>query len=111
MEGLIKNKVFLFSVILNFSLFILALTSCSETQRQKNLAEKEIFNRMEFEEQKQKAEEDKLAVEESMKSLTKQLEEEKASHELTKRTLEQEQLLNKGLKQELNKVTKTRDKI
>jgi peptidoglycan hydrolase CwlO-like protein len=110
MEGLIKNKVFLFSVIVNFSLLVFAITSCSETQRQKNLLAKEMYVRLVAEEKLNNATQEKQGVEASIESLHKQLDEERESHALTKKALLQEQLVSQGLKEELNKVSKPGDK-
>ena len=110
MEGLLKNKVFLFSVILNFSFLVFVITSCSETQRQKNLVAKEIYSRLVAEEKLDNATQEKQGIEESIGSLRKQLEEERESHELTKKALLQEQLVSKAVKEELNKVSKSGDK-
>lgn len=107
MEGLIKNKAFLFSVILNFSLLVFVITSCSEVRRQTKVSENEIYLRMVAQEELKNATQEKQGIEGSISSLSKQLEEEKASHELTRKALLQEQLVGKALKEELGKITKS----
>jgi len=109
MEGLLKNKVFLFSVILNFSFLVFVIASCSETRRQKNLVAKEIYSRLVAEEKLDNATQERQGIEETIESLRKQLEEERESHELTQKALLQEKLVNQALKEELTKVTKNPD--
>ena len=110
MEGLLKNKVFLFSVIVNFSLLAFVIASCSETQKERVFREKDIRDKLNAEEQLGKFQKEKQGIEESIVSLRKQLEEERAGHELTKKALLQEQLVGKGVKDELNRVNKSSDK-
>jgi hypothetical protein len=107
MEGLLKNKAFLFSVILNFSFLAFVIFTYSETQGQKKLAAREMYSRLVAEEKLNNATEERRGIEESITSLRKQLEEEKAGHELTKKALLQEQLVGKAVKEELNKATKS----
>jgi len=107
MEGLLKNKAFLFSVILNFSFLVFVIFTYSETQGQRKLAAEEMYSRLVAEEKLNNATEERRGIEESIISLRKQLEEERESHELTKKALLQEQLVGKAVKEELNKVTKS----
>ena len=110
MEGLIKNKVFLFSVILNVALFVFAIASGRETQKERVLHDNDIRDRLNAEEQVEKFKKEIQVFEERSESIRKQLEEERASHELTKKALLHEQLVGKAVREELNKVTKTGDK-
>lgn len=107
MESLLKNKAFLLSMILNFALLVLVISSCSETKRQKDIVGKEMYSRIVAEEKLNNATQERQGIEEGIASLQKQLEEEKASHELTKKALLQEQLVGKAVKEELNKVNKS----
>jgi hypothetical protein len=107
MEGLLKNKVFLFSVVLNLTLLIFAIASCSETQRQQQRVDEEMYKRMDAEDRLENSAKERQGIEESIASLRQQLEDERASHELTKKALLHEQLVGKAIKEELNRVTKT----
>lgn len=107
MEGLLKNKIFLFSVLLNFSFLVLAIASCSEAERQKKLVAKEMYDRLEAEEKSAGAAGERQGLQERIDSLQKQIEEEKASHELTKKALSEEQTVSRAIREELSRVTKT----
>ena len=107
MEGLLKNKAFLFSVLLNFSFLVLAIASCNETRQEKAFRENDLRGKLIAEERLDKFDRERQGLEERIASLSKQLEEEKAGHELTKKALLQEQLVGKAVKEELNKVTKS----
>jgi len=107
MKGLLKSKLFLFSVLLNFSFLVLAIASCSEAERQKKLIAKEMYDRIVAEEKSAGAAGERQGLQERIDSLQKQLEEEKASHELTKKALAEEELVSKAIREELSKVTKT----
>jgi hypothetical protein len=109
-EGLIKNKIFLFSVVLNVALFIFVLASCSETQRQRQTIDKEMLKRLGAEEKLDSVTREMQTFEGRIDSIGKELEEEKTSHELTKEALLHEQLVSKAVREELNKFTKSRDK-
>ena len=107
MEGLLKKKLFLFSVLLNVSFLVFAIASCSEAERQKKLVAKEMYDRLEAEEKSENAIKEQQGFQGRIDSLQKLLEEEKASHELTRKALLEEELVSKAIKEELNKVTKT----
>jgi CHASE3 domain sensor protein len=50
-------------------------------------------------------------LEEKVKELNRLIEDEKKADEVTKKTLTQEQLVNKSLKEELEKVAKLKEKL
>ena len=79
MEGLIKNKIFLFSVVLNVSLFVFALASCGESQRQQQIVDKEILQRLEAEEKLNNVTRQLQGFQGRIDAVRKELEAEKAS--------------------------------
>ena len=110
MEGLLKNKVFLFSVLLNFSLLALWIASCSELRTEKAYHDKDLSDKLIAEESLDKIDKEKQGLQDQIDSLKEQLEQEKASHELTEKALLQEQVTTKAVKEELSRVTKTGEK-
>jgi uncharacterized protein YlxW (UPF0749 family) len=110
MEGLFKNRVFLFSVLLNFSLLTLWVASCSETRKERAFRENDLRDKLIAEERLDKFDKERQGLQEQVETLQKQLEQEVASHELTKKALLQEQLVTKVIKDELSRVTKGGDK-
>lgn len=104
MIDLTKNKVFLFSVILNIALFVFLMASCSETSRQKQRIDKEMYQRLEAEDKLENSAKERQVLEESIAAVRKQLEEEKVSHEMNKKALLQERLVIQGVKEELDRV-------
>lgn len=91
--------------------FIIALGSCSSTNRLKNIRDKEISARSDLEEQVNRFSQEKAGLEEKLKEKEKELEEEKASHEVLKKALAQEQLVSQSLKEELDKVSKLKEAL
>jgi len=110
MEGLFKNKIFLFSVLLNFSLLALWIASCSETRTERALRDKDLRDKLIAEERAYEFDKESQGLQGQIDSLQKQLEEEAVSHELTQKALLQEQLATKALKEELSRFTKTGNK-
>lgn len=53
----------------------------------------------------------KEKLEDRVKALTQELEEEKVSHQVNKKSLLQEQLVNQSLKEELAKITKLKEAL
>jgi peptidoglycan hydrolase CwlO-like protein len=106
MEGLIKNKIFLFSALFNVTFLIFMIASCSETQRQKDLVAKEMLSRLMAEEKLEASAKEKQDIEREIVSLRRQLQEEKDSHELTQKALLQEKMVIRAVKEELSKATR-----
>ena len=94
----------MFSVIVNIALLVFLIASCSETSRQKQRIDNEMYQRLEAEDKLGNSAKERQALEESIASLVKQLEEEKAGHEMTKKALLQERLVIQGVKEELDRV-------
>ena len=67
--------------------------------------------RLDLEEKVNKFAQGKATVEENLNTVNKELEEEKAAHQATKKALVQEQLMNQSLKEELQKTTKLKEAL
>jgi len=87
-------------------LLVSLIGSCATAQQQKAARQKEIATRMDAEEKMAALQQEKAAVEQTVTALSKTLEELKASSEADKKVLMQEQLVNKSLREELQKLTK-----
>ena len=111
MEEAIKNRIILILAILTVILFISTISSCSNAYRQKVARDKEMAARLDLDERMNKFSQEKTVLEDKLKAKEKEVEEEKASHEETKKALVQEQLVNQSLKEELQKVTKLKDAL
>jgi uncharacterized protein YlxW (UPF0749 family) len=106
MEDAIKNRLILILSILSVILFISTIASCSNAYKQRSARDKEMVSRLDLEEKIAKSSQEKNTMSDKIKSADKKLEEEKAAHEVTKKALLQEQLMNQSFKEELAKVTK-----
>jgi ATP-dependent Lon protease len=99
-----RNRIILILAILSAVLFISTLSSCRNLIRQKTIRDKEMALRLDLEEKMNKFSQERFALLESLKAKEKELEEEKDNHERTKKALAQEQLVNMGLREEIQKV-------
>ncbi len=111
MDEAIKNRIILILSILSAILFISTLGSCNNAFRQKAARDKEMVTRLDLEEKMTKFSQEKKAMDDKIKAIQKQSEEEKAANEAAKKALMQEQLVNQSLKDELSKVTKLKDTL
>ena len=111
MDQKLKDKVIISLSVLSVVLFISTVSSCNNSLRQKKARDKEMYSRIDFEEKASKVsqEQSKLVLE--LKSIRKELESEKASLEVAKKALVQEQMINQSLKEELQKVTKAKEAL
>lgn len=111
MEESIKNRVMLVLAILTLIFFIGTIGSCGNARQWRSNRDKEMATRLELEEKLSKFTQDKLGTEEKLKSLTQELEEEKAAHQATKKALLQEGLVSISLKEEIQKVIKLKEAL
>lgn len=111
MEEILKNRIILILAILTIILFIVTVGSCSNAMRYKAVRDREMLTRLDLEEKISKFSQDKTAMEEKLKTVDKELEEERATLAATKKALVQEQLINQSLKEELTKVTKLKEAL
>ena len=106
MEDSLKNRIVIILAILSSVFFFGTLSSCNNAMRQKAGRDKEMAARLLLEEKMNKFSQERSALEEKAKAKEKEVEEAKAALEETKKILVQEQFVNQGLKDELQKVTK-----
>lgn len=111
MEESLKNRIILILVTLTVIFFLGTVNSCSNSRHLKSARDKEMAARLDLEEKMSKVAQDKQNTEKNISDLTRQLEEEKAAHEVTKKALVQEQLVNQSLKEEIEKVTKLKEAL
>lgn len=111
MEEGVKNRLIVILAILACIFFIISAGSCSGSRRQRLARDKEMAARLDLEEKMSGLTQDKGTLEQKLSSASENLEQEKASHEITKKALLQEQLVNQSLKEELQKITKLKEKL
>lgn len=111
LEEAIKNRIILILSILSVILFISTIGSCNNAYRQRSARNKEMVTRLDLEEKMAKFAQGKKAMDDKIKAVEKELEEEKAANETTKKALVQEQLVGQSLKDELAKVTKLKEAL
>jgi chromosome segregation ATPase len=111
MEEGLKNRVILILGILSVIFFVSTIGSCSNAGRQRQARDKEMVTRLELEEKMSKFSQEKAGLEEKLQAAEKQLQEEKTAHEVTQKSLRQEQLVGQSLKSELEKVTRLKETL
>lgn len=106
-----KNKtvIILAAVVLLF--FIFNIGSCVNAYNQNSARKKEMFQRLDLEEKMAAAVKENAGAAEKIKDLKKQLDQAAADLEETKKSLTQEQLINASLKDDLGKLTKSKDAL
>ena len=111
MDDKIKGRVAMILSVVALIFFILWLGALKELSRQKRLAVDKAALSMELEEKNTKLEKEKADLSGELKSTQTQLAGEKAAHEITKKTLSQEQVAENALKVELERVTRVNEKL
>lgn len=111
MEENIKNQIILILAILVLIFFVGTVGSCSNAHRQKLARDKEMLTRLDLEEKMSSFVNEKASLEEKIDTLSKKLEKQEAELQETKKALAQEQLINKSLNEDLEKVTKLKDAL
>lgn len=106
-----KNRVLIILAAVTLVLFIFNIASCANVYKQDSLRKKEMLQRMEIEERMSKAAQDNAISSEKLKGIQKELDDEVAAHQVTKKALIQEQLIDKSLKEDLQKVTKVNEAL
>ena len=109
-EGM-KNKIILALGILTIIFLIGSVSSCISSCKQKKELTSEKVMRMDLEEKTSKYAQDKAGLENKIKELDQLIKDEKAEHEITKKALSQEQMINESMKKELEKITKLKETL
>ncbi len=107
----IKNRLILVLSIATLIFFLGTLGSCNNIRRSRTAYNREMLTRLDLEEKLSKFTQEKDKAEAKADKLKQDLEAEKAAHQATKNALLQEQLVNKNLKEESDKVTKMKEKL
>jgi len=111
MDESLKSRIILILSVLSAMLFIATVGSCRDAYMKSKSRDKEMVKRLDFEEKATKSMQEKAALEGNIQKLQKELEEEKASHQVTQKALLQEQMVNQSLKEELGKLTKLKEAL
>ena len=111
MDETLKNRVLIILAVLLTIFFFSTLSSCNSFLRQKSARDKEMAMRLALEERMSKFSQDKSALEEKAKAKEKEAQELKDALEISKKALVQEQLINQSLKEDLGKITKSKEAL
>ncbi len=111
MEESIKNRVILIVSVIAVIFFLLSVSSCIGARSQKIALDKEKASSWDLEQRMSKFAQEKKTLDVKLDGLVKDLEAEKAGHEITKKAFAQEQMINSSLKEELQKVTKLKEAL
>src|SRR5512136_2428568 len=109
MEESVKNRIILILSVVSVIFFLLSVNSCIGARNQKIALDKEKASSWDLEQRMSKFVQEKKTLDAELDGLTKDLEAEKAGHEITKTSLTQEQMINSSLKEELQKITKLKE--
>ena len=107
----LKNRLAVILGILNVIFLLVAINSCSQNRKIIDVKHKEEIKRYDAEKELNKISSDKLRIEDEMKKLVQETAQEKVDLESAKKALLQEQLINKSLKGELEKLSKLKDAL
>lgn len=111
MDEDIKSRIILILAILTIIFFLGTINSCNNLRILKGSRNKEMELRLDVEEKLSNLGKDKERLEDRVKALTQEFEEEKVSHQASKKSLLQEQLVNQSLKEELAKKPKLKEAL
>lgn len=111
MLNLLKDRTNFILSVVAFFFFITAVGSCLNAGRFKGVRDTEMSKRIDAEEKLSKFSRDRAALEQKIKALEKELEEEKAARQATERAVAQERLIGESLKDELAKTAKAKEAL
>jgi predicted nuclease with TOPRIM domain len=107
----LKNRLAVILGILNVILLLVAINSCAQSKKSIDVKKKAELQSWEWNDKFNKVSDAKTALEDSVKKLTGEMEQAKSDLESAKKALLQEQLINKSLKGELEKLSKLKDAL
>jgi len=108
-ESGLKNRVIIVLVVLSAILFLVAVGSCSNANRQRVSRDKEMLTRLDLEEKLNGFNKEKGDLEDELSKARADLKSQEAAHLATKEELAQEQKVTQELKKELEKITALKD--
>jgi multidrug resistance efflux pump len=104
MEENLKSRVIFILALLSLIFFLVTMASCGSLFRYKKAKDKETAARFDLEERVNKLTQEKTLAESKLNSLSEELKKERTA-------LEQAELVSQSLKEELDKVTKLKEKL
>lgn len=109
-EG-VKNRIILAISIFCLLFLFFAIGVTKELNKKNKIYSDEMRKRIETEEQNFNFQQQKVSFEDKIKQLSKELEESNTALEETNKALSQQELINKGISQELEKVTQIKEAV
>ena len=106
--GILKNKLTVILASLLVLFFVGTIFSCMRASRLDSVRGKEMAGRLDAEEKLDKLTHEKAGLEEKLNKATRELAEANTALATAKKVLLQEQLVNESLKDELQKVNKSK---
>jgi hypothetical protein len=107
----LKNRIVIVLGILNVIFMLIAVNSCSQSKKCIDAKHKEEIMRYDAQQELNKISRDKLSIEEKMRLAETSLSQATAAAETAQKALLQEQLVNKSLKVEIEKVSRLKDAL
>lgn len=109
-EG-IKDRIILILIVLMIIFFVSTVSSCLEVAKLKKTINQEMTVRMESEESALNLSRENADLKQKIAQLNTDLDQEKAAHKVTRDTLNQELLVSQSLREEIEKLTKLKEKL
>lgn len=106
-----KERMILILSVLVAIFFLGTIGSCSNAHRNKVARDKEMATRLDLEEKAGNFNKEKSALDDKLSSATKDLEKQKEDLQNTKKALLEEQMINKSLNEDLEKITKLKETL
>ena len=106
-----KNRVVVILGVLNIIFLLVAVNSCMQGKKCIDVKHKEEILRYDKEQELNKISNEKSAIEEKLRRAETDVTQGKASAETAQKALLQEQLVNKSLKAEIDKLSKLKDAL
>jgi septal ring factor EnvC (AmiA/AmiB activator) len=107
----LKNRVVIVLGIVTVIFFLVAVNSCMQSKKCLDVKHKEEILRYDKEQELNKISNEKNSIEEKLRKLETEMAREKTAAETTQKALLQEQLINKSLKVEIDKLSKSKEAL
>jgi len=111
MEEGIKNRIIIILSITSLLFLTISVKSCSNTRSARSILNEEKSMRWDLEQKTRELTQQNRALEEKIKIITQELEDEKTANSSMKKTLDEEQLVTKTLKDELQKMNELKNTL
>ncbi|MCM8791537.1 MAG: hypothetical protein NC826_00050 [Candidatus Omnitrophica bacterium] len=107
----LKNRIILILSVLTLILFVTTINSCSESYKQRKQKEKELRQRIELEEKLNRLSDERNIWLSNLDKCQQELRQMNEKLQVTEKNLFQQELINKSLKEELDKITKLKETL